>query len=47
MTNEIGRINYIPWNPIPNDHNDVNLGTVTDDNENEEVFIINLSNLRV
>lgn len=44
--NEIGRINYIPWNPVPNNQNGINLGAVIDDHENEEVFLVNVIKIK-
>lgn len=35
MENEIGKIEDIPWNPVSDDQNDINLGEVTDNDENE------------
>lgn len=43
--NEIGRIDQIPWNPIPNDQNGTNLGALMDEDENGEVFLVNIIQL--
>lgn len=45
-TNEIGRIDPIPWNPVLDDQNDANLRAVTDEDENGEVFLVNVIQLK-
>lgn len=40
--NEIGRIEDVPWDPIPNEQNDVDLGETTDNDESKEVFPVNV-----
>lgn len=44
--NEIERVDPIPWNPVPNDQHDANLGAVTDNDENREVFLVNIIQLK-
>lgn len=44
--NEIGRIDNSLWNPILDDQNDPNLGVVTHNNENKEVFLFNVIQLK-
>lgn len=44
VENEIGRIEDISWNPIPDDQNDINLGETM--YETEEVFLANVIQLK-
>lgn len=44
--NETGRIEDVPWDPIPNEQNDVDLGETTDNDENKEVFPVNVIQLK-
>lgn len=46
VANEIGRINCNPSNPALGDQNDTNLGGVANDDENEEVFLVNVIQLK-
>lgn len=42
----IRRIDYLHLDPVLDDHNDGNLGVVTDDNENGEVTLLNVIQLK-
>lgn len=46
IANEIGRIEHIPLNTVPNDQNNVNSGAIMDYDENEEVTLINVIQLK-
>lgn len=42
----VGRIDHIPWNPVLDDQNDADLGAITNDYENGEVFLIKFIQLK-
>lgn len=39
-------MDHISWNPVLDNQNNANLGAVIEDNENENVFLVNIIQLK-